>query len=145
MYLYIFQNCSKKSFEDLSQTSFHYVVLSKLTMNAAGPPIATAPGVVIGDSSYIPFSSSCLGGCHTLWKSRQSPTATTSALAVDDHQGRFDAADSDQYYSATILISSGHKNGRYDGLFVHAVVAMEVGVTSRRRRQGGQFDGHNGH
>ena len=42
------------------------------------------------------------------------------------------------------MISSGHWNGRYDGLLDNIVVAMEAGVASPWRRQGGQFESHNG-
>ena len=63
---------------------------------------------------------------------------------MDDRHGRFDAADIEYCYESTRTISSGHWNGRYDGLFDHIVVAMEAGVASPWRQQGGQFESHNG-
>ena len=41
-------------------------------------------------------------------------------------------------------MSSGHWNGRYNGLFDVIVVAMEAGVASPWQRQGGQFESHIG-
>ena len=63
---------------------------------------------------------------------------------MDEHYGRFNAADIEYYYYSIRAISSGRWTDCYDGLFDHIIVIIETGIVRPWRQQGGRIDIHHG-